>query len=83
MQMTFIKFLVSVYWKFCLCVLCFLTNVNHLLGGGLLLTALPRKRATARRQVGRCVDDASDVDVMLVERLSALEDFMTQQGLEV
>lgn len=53
-------------------------------GAGLPLTAVPRKRAAARRcHVGRTLDDESDVDVMLVERLSALEDFMTQQGLEV
>lgn len=51
---------------------------------GLLVPAMPRKRAAARRCHGsRHIDDESDIDVMLVERLSALEDFLTQQGLEV
>ncbi|XP_035464111.1 uncharacterized protein wu:fi75a02 isoform X2 [Scophthalmus maximus] len=45
----------------------------------------PRKRAAARRHChGDCSpDDDGDLDVMLVERLSALEDFLTQQGLDV
>ncbi|XP_069369816.1 uncharacterized protein [Paralichthys olivaceus] len=45
----------------------------------------PRKRAAARRHChgDGCGDDDMDLDVMLVERLSALEDFLTQQGLDV
>ncbi|KAM9333882.1 uncharacterized protein ABDE67_022204 [Symphorus nematophorus] len=45
---------------------------------------VPRKRAAARRHChGSAGDDESDLDVMLVERLSALEDFLTRQGLDV
>ncbi|XP_034457414.1 uncharacterized protein wu:fi75a02 isoform X1 [Hippoglossus hippoglossus] len=45
----------------------------------------PRKRAAARRHChgDGCGDDDMDLDVMLVERLSALEDFLTKQGLDV
>lgn len=43
----------------------------------------PRKRAAARRQCSGGVEDDSDLDVMLVERLSALEDFLLRQGLDV
>ncbi|XP_062269472.1 uncharacterized protein wu:fi75a02 [Platichthys flesus] len=45
----------------------------------------PRKRAAARRHCHGegCGEDDMDLDVMLVERLSALEDFLTQQGLDV
>ncbi|XP_060931620.1 lysine-specific demethylase 9 [Limanda limanda] len=44
----------------------------------------PRKRAAARRHCNGdgCGEDDMDLDVMLVERLSALEDFLTQQGLD-
>ncbi|KAF3701587.1 Protein PRR14L Proline rich 14-like protein [Channa argus] len=52
-------------------------------GAGLPVAVVPRKR-TARRHChgdGSC-DDNVDLDVMLVERLSALEDFLTQQGLD-
>lgn len=45
---------------------------------------MPKKRVASRRCHGNNpVEDESDVDVMLVERLSALEDFLTQQGLDV
>lgn len=45
---------------------------------------MPKKRVASRRCHGSSpVEDESDVDVMLVERLSALEDFLTQQGLDV
>lgn len=45
---------------------------------------MPKKRGASRRCHGSSpVEDESDVDVMLVERLSALEDFLTQQGLDV
>ncbi|XP_061603318.1 uncharacterized protein wu:fi75a02 isoform X2 [Phyllopteryx taeniolatus] len=55
------------------------------LGVGLPVAAVPRKRAVRRQQragVGGA-DERSDLDVMLVERLSALEDFLTRQGLDV
>lgn len=53
-------------------------------GAGLPVACIPRKRAAARRCHGNShADDESDLDVMLVERLSALEDFLTQQGLDV
>ncbi|XP_051267802.1 proton channel OtopLc isoform X2 [Dicentrarchus labrax] len=54
-------------------------------GAGLPVATLPRKRAAARRHChgGSAVVDESDLDVMLVERLSALEDFLTRQGLDV
>uniref|UniRef100_H3D6T8 Tantalus-like domain-containing protein n=1 Tax=Tetraodon nigroviridis TaxID=99883 RepID=H3D6T8_TETNG len=43
--------------------------------------SMPKKRVASRRCHGNSpVEDESDVDVMLVERLSALEDFLTQQG---
>uniref|UniRef100_A0A3B5K2S6 Proline-rich protein 14-like n=1 Tax=Takifugu rubripes TaxID=31033 RepID=A0A3B5K2S6_TAKRU len=53
-------------------------------GIGLPVASTPRKRVASRRCHGsNPVEDESDVDVMLVERLSALEDFLTQQGLDV
>lgn len=52
------------------------------LGVGLPVAMVPRKRA-ARRHCQSDSSDDVDSDVMLVERLSALEDFMTRQGLEV
>lgn len=53
-------------------------------GIGLPVASVPKKRAASRRCHGsNPVEDESDVDVMLVERLSALEDFLTQQGLDV
>ncbi|XP_070781261.1 uncharacterized protein [Enoplosus armatus] len=54
-------------------------------GTGLPVAAVPRKRAAARRHChgNSTGDDDSDLDVMLVERLSALEDFLTRQGLDV
>ncbi|XP_056258949.1 uncharacterized protein wu:fi75a02 isoform X3 [Seriola aureovittata] len=54
-------------------------------GGGLPVAMVPRKRAAARRHchVNGSGDDDADLDVMLVERLSALEDFLTRQGLDV
>lgn len=53
-------------------------------GLGLPVSLVPRKRATVRRHVhGSGLDDGSDLDVMLVERLSELDDFLTQQGLDV
>lgn len=53
-------------------------------GVGLPVATMPRKRAAARRcHGGSPTDDESDLDVMLVERLSALEDFLTRQGLDV
>ncbi|XP_008299640.1 verprolin isoform X2 [Stegastes partitus] len=51
-------------------------------GVGLPVAMAPRKRAAARRHCHGDADDV-DLDVMLVERLSALEDFLTRQGLEV
>ncbi|XP_049593725.1 uncharacterized protein wu:fi75a02 isoform X2 [Syngnathus scovelli] len=49
-----------------------------------LPVAVPRKRVVRRQyRAGRSVDDQSDLDVMLVQRLSALEDFLTAQGLDV
>nr|XP_033503092.1 uncharacterized protein wu:fi75a02 [Epinephelus lanceolatus] len=52
-------------------------------GAGLPVAMVPRKRAAARRHCHGAGDDESDLDVMLVERLSALEDFLTRQGLDV
>lgn len=53
-------------------------------GAGLPVAMVPRKRAAARRHYhGDAGDDEADLDVMLVERLSALEDFLTRQGLDV
>uniref|UniRef100_A0A8C3FZ20 Tantalus-like domain-containing protein n=2 Tax=Cyclopterus lumpus TaxID=8103 RepID=A0A8C3FZ20_CYCLU len=54
-------------------------------GAGLPFALVPRKRAAARRHChgGGPIDDDADLDVMLVERLSALEDFLTRQGLDV
>ncbi|XP_041826544.1 uncharacterized protein wu:fi75a02 isoform X2 [Melanotaenia boesemani] len=53
-------------------------------GTGLPVTMVPRKRAAARRHLHvNSLDDAGDLDVMLVERLSALEDFLMQQGLDL
>uniref|UniRef100_A0AAQ4P459 Tantalus-like domain-containing protein n=1 Tax=Gasterosteus aculeatus aculeatus TaxID=481459 RepID=A0AAQ4P459_GASAC len=54
-------------------------------GAGLPVAMVPRKRVAARRLChgNGPVDDDADLDVMLVERLSALEDFLTRQGLEV
>lgn len=49
-----------------------------LTGVGLVAT-VPRKRAAARRS---CRDDDCDSDVMLLERLSALHDFLQRQGLD-
>ncbi|XP_077441802.1 uncharacterized protein LOC144063810 [Vanacampus margaritifer] len=44
----------------------------------------PRKRAVRRQyRTGPGANNQSDLDVMLVERLSALEDFLTRQGLDV
>ncbi|XP_061589516.1 uncharacterized protein wu:fi75a02 [Cololabis saira] len=52
-------------------------------GPGFPITMIPRKRAAARRHIhGHGLDDDSDLDVMLVERLSALEDFLMRQGLD-
>ncbi|XP_053196103.1 proline-rich protein 14 [Scomber japonicus] len=50
---------------------------------GLPVAMVPKKRAAARRNYHGDGDDESDLDVMLVERLSALEDFLTRQGLDV
>lgn len=44
-----------------------------------LVAMVPRKRAAARRG---CRDDDCDSDVMLLERLSALHDFLQRQGLD-
>ncbi|XP_040914477.1 rho guanine nucleotide exchange factor 5 [Toxotes jaculatrix] len=52
-------------------------------GVGLPFAMGPRKRAAARRHCHSNGDDDVDLDVMLVERLSALEDFLTRQGLDV
>ncbi|XP_070845534.1 uncharacterized protein [Chaetodon trifascialis] len=54
-------------------------------GAGLPVALVPRKRSVARRHChsNGSGDDESDLDVMLVERLSALEDFLTRQGLDV
>ncbi|XP_075993424.1 uncharacterized protein LOC142988221 [Genypterus blacodes] len=49
---------------------------------GLPVVMAPRKRLAARRHC-RGADDEVDLDVMLVERLSALEDFLLRQGLDV
>ncbi|XP_037547745.1 proline-rich protein 14 [Nematolebias whitei] len=57
---------------------------KKLQGAGLSVVLGPRKRAAARRHFRtNGLDDDSDLDIMLVERLSALEDFLTQQGLDV
>ncbi|XP_031597767.1 uncharacterized protein wu:fi75a02 isoform X2 [Oreochromis aureus] len=50
---------------------------------GLPAAMVPRKRAAARRHCHSNGGEDMDLDVMLVERLSALEDFLTRQGLEV
>ncbi|XP_069023653.1 uncharacterized protein [Embiotoca jacksoni] len=50
---------------------------------GIPVAMLPRKRGAARRHCLGSGDDDADLDVMLVERLSALEDFLTRQGLDV
>ncbi|XP_047425603.1 uncharacterized protein wu:fi75a02 [Mugil cephalus] len=54
-------------------------------GVGLPVAMVPRKRMAGRRHChgNGCGDDEADLDVMLVERLSALEDFLTRQGLDV
>ncbi|CAJ1069827.1 nascent polypeptide-associated complex subunit alpha%2C muscle-specific form [Xyrichtys novacula] len=52
-------------------------------GVGLPVATMPRKRAAARRHCHGSPADESDLDVMLVERLSALEDFLARQGLDV
>ncbi|KAF7659706.1 hypothetical protein LDENG_00294020 [Lucifuga dentata] len=54
-------------------------------GVGLPVVMAPRKRSAARRHChgNGGVDDEADLDVMLVERLSALEDFLLRQGLDV
>ncbi|KAK2818479.1 hypothetical protein Q5P01_024040 [Channa striata] len=53
-------------------------------GVGLPVAVVPRKRAARRRCHGEgSCDDNVDLDVMLVERLSALEDFLTRQGLDL
>ncbi|XP_026210783.1 uncharacterized protein wu:fi75a02 [Anabas testudineus] len=53
-------------------------------GAGVPVSMVPRKRVARRHCHGDSTgDDDIDLDVMLVERLSALEDFMTQQGLDV
>lgn len=52
------------------------------LGMGLPVATVPRKRAVRRRCHGNDSGDDLDLDVMLVERLSALEDFMMRQGLD-
>ncbi|CAN9504648.1 unnamed protein product [Ophioblennius macclurei] len=54
---------------------------KKLQGVGLPVAMAPRKRAAARRHVHGSSDDC-DLDVMLVERLSALEDFLSRQGLD-
>lgn len=58
---------------------------KKLQGAGLPVAMVPRKRTAARRHChgGGTDDDESDLDVMLVERLSALEDFLTRQGLDM
>ncbi|XP_061656664.1 uncharacterized protein wu:fi75a02 isoform X2 [Syngnathoides biaculeatus] len=53
------------------------------LGAGLPVVAVPRKRAVRRqRRAGAGADERSDLDVKLVEKLSALEDFLTRQSLD-
>lgn len=54
-------------------------------GAGLPVAMVPRKRVAARRHChsNGPDDDDLDLDVMLVERLSALEDFLSRQGLDV
>uniref|UniRef100_A0A672J0U0 Tantalus-like domain-containing protein n=2 Tax=Salarias fasciatus TaxID=181472 RepID=A0A672J0U0_SALFA len=54
---------------------------KRLQGPGPAVAMAPRKRAAARRHVHGS-DDDGDLDVMLVERLSALEDFLSRQGLD-
>uniref|UniRef100_A0A8C9ZV60 Tantalus-like domain-containing protein n=1 Tax=Sander lucioperca TaxID=283035 RepID=A0A8C9ZV60_SANLU len=49
---------------------------------GLPVAMAPRKRMAARRHGNGGGEDA-DADVMLLQRLSALEDFLTQQGLDL
>ncbi|TDH02509.1 hypothetical protein EPR50_G00173860 [Perca flavescens] len=49
---------------------------------GLPVAMAPRKRVAARRHGNGDGEDA-DADVMLLQRLSALEDFLTQQGLDL
>ncbi|XP_068616103.1 proline-rich protein 14-like [Brachionichthys hirsutus] len=58
---------------------------KRLQGAGLPVTMVPRKRKASLRQCNGSVPhgDESDVDVMLVERLSSLEDFLIQRGLDV
>ncbi|KAJ4921684.1 hypothetical protein JOQ06_003364 [Pogonophryne albipinna] len=51
-------------------------------GAGLPVALVPRKRLAARRH-SNGGDEEAESDVKLVQRLSALEDFLTQQGLEV
>ncbi|KAM4720583.1 uncharacterized protein FYW61_015944 isoform 2-T2 [Anableps anableps] len=53
-------------------------------GVGLPVSLVPRKRAAVRRHVhGGGLHDGGDLDMMLVERLSELDDFLTRQGLDV
>lgn len=52
---------------------------KKLQGAGLSVGLVNRKRA--RRHMHGCDDE--DLDVMLVERLSALEDFLSRQGLDL
>ncbi|XP_034751453.1 proline-rich protein 14 [Etheostoma cragini] len=49
---------------------------------GLPVAMAPRKRAAARRHGSGDGEDVS-ADVMLLQRLSALEDFLTRQGLDL
>ncbi|KAK5900227.1 hypothetical protein CgunFtcFv8_025202 [Champsocephalus gunnari] len=51
-------------------------------GAGLPVALVPRKRLAARRH-SNGGDEEAESDVKLVQRLSALEDFLTQQSLEV
>ncbi|XP_008324400.1 uncharacterized protein LOC103390354 [Cynoglossus semilaevis] len=53
-------------------------------GAGLPVAMAPRKRVAARRHChgGSSTEDDPDLDVMLVERLSALEHYLIQQGLD-
>ncbi|KAM4635572.1 uncharacterized protein ACJ7VT_009823 isoform 2-T2 [Polymixia lowei] len=48
-----------------------------------LIGATPRKRGASRRRCHGDEEEEEDLDVMLVERLSALEDFLVRQGLDV
>ncbi|XP_034047936.1 uncharacterized protein wu:fi75a02 isoform X2 [Thalassophryne amazonica] len=53
-------------------------------GAGLPVAMVPRKRAAVRRNsYSSGNDDDANIDVMLLERLSELDDFLTQQGLDV